>query len=409
MMPESKIHIVGVSGNSLTAEGVALIGPCSLLIVSDALRPVVSRQLPDYPLSRIVPVLPLPAALAAIEEGLARGDVAVLASGDPLFFGIGALLGTRFNPQRLRVAPAISSMQLAFARMGLPWQDAKFLSLHGRKRTPLARQILAFPKVCILTDRHNTPASIARELLETLTPAQIRTCQCFVGEDLGGRQEGQTRGPLDEIAKRQFKEPNVMIVLQEDSGTDGALVFGLREDELAHSRGLITKDEIRAAVIHALALPRRGVLWDLGAGSGSVGIEAARLAEGLEVYAVERHDEQLAHIAANRRRFAVLNLEPVKGEAPEALQLLPDPDRVFIGGSGGNLAGIIDAAAGRLKAGGRIVVSAVLEKTSVEAPPMLHAHGLEVEIKRIEVSRQRYPLTEIVRLNPIAIVSGRKI
>lgn len=393
----------------MTAEGIALITSCSLLVVSDTLLPIVSRHLPDYPLSRIVSVLPLPAALAAIEEGLTRGDVAILASGDPLFFGIGALLGTQFGPQRLRVTPAISSMQLAFARLGLPWHDARFLSLHGRKRTPLARQVLAHPKVCILTDRHNTPASIARELQATLTPEQIDNCQCFVGEDLGGRQENQTRGSLAEIAGRQFKEPNVMIVIQEDSGADGVPVFGLREDELAHSRGLITKDEIRAAIIHALALPRQGVLWDLGAGSGSVGIEAARLAEGLEVYAVERHDEQLAHIAANRRRYAVLNLEPVKGEAPEALERLPDPDRVFIGGSGGNLAGIVAAAAGRLKAGGRIVVSAVLDRTSVEAPPLLHAHGLEVEIRRIEVSRQSYPLTGTVRLNPITIISGRKI
>ncbi len=408
MMPEHIIHLIGVAGNSLAKKDFDLMGKCSAIVVSERMRPDILTGLPDYPSSRIFSVLPLQAALAAIEEGLGRGDVAVLASGDPLFFGIGALVGKHFGTGRLRITPAVSSMQLAFARLGVSWHDAIFLSLHGRERTHLARRILSSSKVCILTDRQNSPANIAQELLATLSPEQIRCCRCFVGEDLGSENERQTLGSLAEIAKNRYSDRNVLIILQNVTDKEAHPVFGLQEHQFQHSRGLITKDEIRAAVIHALALPRRGVFWDIGAGSGSVSLEAARLAEDLDIYAVERHDEQLSHIACNRVRYSAWNIEPVKGEAPEILARLPDPDRVFIGGSGGNLESIINIVSVRLKVGGRIVVTAVLDKTSTDAPQFLYARGLEVEIKKIEVSRQHYPLTDISRLNPISIIIGRK-
>ena len=185
-------------------------------------------------------------------------------------------------------------------------------------------------------------------------------------------------------------------------------VFGLEEREISHSRGLITKNEVRAAVIHALRLPRQGVFWDIGAGSGSVSVEAARLSADLQVFAIEKNAEQLDHIRHNRETFCSANIEVIAGEAPEALAQLPDPDRVFVGGSGGNLARILAAAAGRLKDGGSIVVNAVLAKTGEEAPGRLCSLGLAVEISRITVERQRYPALEINRFNPISLIVGRK-
>ncbi len=408
MRPEHTIHIIGVSGNSLTAKDLALIGSCAMLVAAEKMRPLLTAMLPAYPSSRIIPILPLAAALSAINEGLSGGDVAVLASGDPLFFGIGSLLGKHFGPQQLRIQPAVSSMQLAFARLGLAWHDARFLSLHGRARLGLTRSILACPKLCILTDQENNPPAIAREILTCLPSEQAVHCRCFVGENLGGHEERLTSGSLAEITERQFRDPNVMIILQDGIGRENLPVFGLQENELHHSRGLITKDELRAAAIHALALPRRGVFWDVGAGSGSLSIETARLAEDLEVYAIERHDEQLAHISNNRSRYSAWNVQPVRGEAPAALVDLPPPERIFIGGSGGNLERIIEVSANRLKKGGRIVVSAVLDRTAADAPRFLYAQGLEVEIKRIEVSRQYYPSADICRLNPISIIIGRK-
>lgn len=407
-MPKHIIHLIGVAGNSLAKKDFDFISTCSAIFVSDRMRPVILAGLPDYPSSRIFSILPLQAALSIMKDCLSQGDVAVLASGDPLFFGIGALISKHFDTGQLRITPAVSSMQLAFARIGVAWHDATFLSLHGRERIHLARRILSSSKICILTDGQNTPTDIAQELLAEFTPEQIRGCRCFVGEDLGSDTERLTHGSLKEIAEMQFSDPNVMIILQDIIKKEDDLVFGLQEHDLQHSRGLITKDEIRAAVIHALALPRKGVFWDIGAGSGSVSVEAARLAAHLEVYAIERYDEQFSHITSNRERYSVWNLEPVKGEAPDILHRLPDPDRVFIGGSGGNLEGIINISVDRLKAGGRIVVTAVLDKTCTDAPQYLYAHGLEVDIKRIAVSRQCYPSAETTELNPIAIITGRK-
>jgi precorrin-6Y C5,15-methyltransferase (decarboxylating) CbiT subunit len=139
-----------------------------------------------------------------------------------------------------------------------------------------------------------------------------------------------------------------------------------------------------------------------------VSVEAARLSDDLQVFAIEKNAEQLDHIRRNRETFCSANIEVIAGEAPEVLVQLPDPDRVFVGGSGGNLAQIVAVAAGRLKAGGSIIVNAVLAKTGEEAPRLLSSQGLAVEISRITVERQRYPSPEISRFNPILLIVGRK-
>jgi precorrin-6Y C5,15-methyltransferase (decarboxylating) len=170
------------------------------------------------------------------------------------------------------------------------------------------------------------------------------------------------------------------------------------------------------------------VLWDVGAGSGSVGLEAARLCPGLQVFAIERQDEQVENIHKNRQKFQAWNLQIIQGSAPDALAGLPAPDRVFIGGSGGQLSAIIGHAAERLSPGGRIVVNAVLEKTAQEAPAHLHEQGLTVSLSEIKVVRRHYPQTmdgpvspapgmDEVRpqtmdgqtMHPITIIVGRKI
>lgn len=408
MLTNTKIHILGIAGNSLSKNDVEIMGRCFTIVVSERLRLPVLNSLPDAPVARIIPVTPLKNAVSAIEEGLKIGDVAVLASGDPLFFGIGHLLVKYFGVDRLRITPVVSAMQLAFARLGVAWQDATFLSLHGREFAGMAHSILSSAKVCILTDNKNTPSAIAGNLLAELSPEKILNYTCFVGEYLGTDSEKLTLGSLQDIAKKQFGNLNVMIILR-NTGVQGEdPLFGLQEHEFAHSRGLITKDEIRAAVIHALALPRKGVFWDVGAGSGSISVEVARLAMDLEVFAVEKNIEQINHITANRKKYSTYNLKPVSGEAPEVLVNLPLPDRVFIGGSGGNLEKILTFSAQKLKAGGEIVVTAVLETTTKEAPRFLYSQGLDVQIKRISVSRQTYPHTDCINLNPISIITGRK-
>jgi precorrin-6Y C5,15-methyltransferase (decarboxylating) len=284
-----------------------------------------------------------------------------LASGDPGFFGIATLLSRKLPAGELEVIPAVSSMQAAFAMLGVSWSDARFASLHGRPFAGLAK-VLGAPKIGLLTDEKNTPAKVSRFLVD----AGWGNLEMAVVSDIGMAGESVERGPVGDFAAWTGSAMNVVVLIDGAADTR-PLGPGLPEELFAHPRGRITKREVRAAALGLLSLPREGVMWDVGAGSGSVGIEAALLAPALTVYAVERDAEAFGHVVENRKRLKVANLVPVDGGAPEALELLADPDRVFIGGSGGMLAQVLDLVAGRLKAGGKVVITTVLQETFDEA------------------------------------------
>ncbi|MEN8142380.1 MAG: precorrin-6y C5,15-methyltransferase (decarboxylating) subunit CbiE, partial [Thermodesulfobacteriota bacterium] len=380
----------------------------------------------------VLPMAPLQEMLGAVAAQLEESDVAVLASGDPLFFGVGKKMLATFGAEALEIDPGVSSMQLAFARFKEPWDDAVFVSLHGRSGDNLARMLLAHRKVFVLTDRENSPSMVAETLLEHLRDSgQEQTADSygvFVGENLGLAEERLVTGSLAEISGQSFADLNVMILKAELSRLpaqtklmpsrwkreleQGLVDFsiGLQEGEIVHSRGLITKDEVRAATLHRLRLPARGVFWDIGAGSGSISTEAARLCPQLDVFAAERNDQELGNIRVNIGRYGLHNIRLVDGEAPESLVGLPDPDRVFIGGSGGKLEEIIRYAAKKLADNGRIVVNGVIEQTRQLAPAVLHECGFEVIISEISVSRRVYPATDAGShtFNTIAVIAGIK-
>ncbi len=183
--------------------------------------------------------------------------------------------------------------------------------------------------------------------------------------------------------------------------------FGLTEDEISHSRGLITKNEVRAVTLHQLQLPRQSIFWDIGAGSGSISIEAARTNPRLTVYAVEHKEEELHNIKENIRRYGCFNVIPVSGRAPEVLANLPAPDRVFIGGSSGSLADIVRLVAGRLTADGRLVINGVIKKTITTAPQYMREAGFTVTRSVINVSRKSKNNT-VQNFNPITIMAGTR-
>jgi precorrin-6Y C5,15-methyltransferase (decarboxylating) len=215
-------------------------------------------------------------------------------------------------------------------------------------------------------------------------------------------------GNLFEIAADQFGSLCCMLVLHKPRHELNGPRFGLGEGDICHSRGLITKSEVRAAAIHALGLIPNSILWDVGAGSGSVGLEAARMVPDMLVYAIEKNGEQHRNILNNKSIFDVLNLKLIRGEAPEMLRSLPRPHRIFIGGSGGNLSEIIKVCAAALLPQGRIVVTGVLEKTCKETPALVHGCGFTVNTHRLDVRRNTYPETEEKVFNPITIVVGQK-
>jgi precorrin-6Y C5,15-methyltransferase (decarboxylating) len=403
------IHLLGIDGTGLTLEKSAVLTSCATIFsterFSDFLRPLLVGR----PELRILPISPLAPALSRMEEMLAVSDIAVLAGGDPLFFGIGRTLLRRFGEQRVHIHPAVSSMQLAFARFKIPWDDAHFFSAHGREIDRFVSQIGSLTKVFLLTDAANSPAAIATALLESIGDTNAGQYTIHVAENLGEGSERLTTGTLREIAESTFSGLSTMIIIRQIDAKQGCLPrLGLREQEILHNRGLITKNEVRAATLHSLRLPDEGVFWDIGAGSGSVGLEAAKVFPMLRVYAIERNAEHVCHIRANRQILNAYNVTVIHGDAPGILENLPDPERIFLGGGGNGLQDILCESVRRLKPGGIIVVNAVIEKTRLAAPQILHRLGLSVSLSTISVTRSDYPAENPITLNPITLITGCK-
>lgn len=400
--------LIGVGSQGFTAEQGGMLARCGL-IIGDSRHLALVEGLTAEKLA----ISPLAPALEGIRLGLASGNVGVLASGDPLFFGIGRRLLKEFGADQLIVLPALSTMQEACARFHLPWDDMNMVSLHGRKTLHAPGLLLGREKTFAFTDRHNTPARLARQLADYLEliedEALLAGCRMQVAENLGTTEERLFSGTLAEAVVQDFAELNVLIVTRPGAADENIPLFGLTEEEIAHSRGLITKDAVRAVTLHALRLPSTGVFWDLGAGSGSISVAAARLYPGLTVFAVDQQGEAFANVKRNIRQFGCYNIIPIQGEATAVLGGLPDPDRVFIGGSGGNLSAIIGQAANRLPAGGRMVVNGVIGQTVAEAPQCMADHGLKVELTRVQIERTTFPETVPGKvLNPITVMTGRK-
>jgi precorrin-6Y C5,15-methyltransferase (decarboxylating) len=300
------------------------------------------------------------------------GRVCVLASGDPGFFGIVRALAERFGPGSLDVRPAPSSVSVAFARLGLPWDDAVVVSAHGRPLRAAGRRAALAAKAAVLTSPTSPPEALGKELL-VLGAAHERVVVC---SRLGSSQESVTATDLAGLASGTW-DPVSVVVLLGGGGAAPVLAWGAPEHEFAHRDGMITKAEVRAVALGKLGLPPAGVLWDVGAGSGSVAVECARLSPGLRVLAVDRDVER---VRANAARHGVA-VEAVEGEAPAALAALPDPDRAFVGGGGLD---VLDAVLARLTPGGRVVAAfAALDRAAAAAHRL--GHLVQVGVSRAAV------------------------
>ena len=401
-----KLFVLGIAESVLTAKQESILADCGLIVGTPRLTDLAAH----LPCRRIA-ITPLAAAFDSIHTALRQENVAVLASGDPLFYGIGKKLLAEYPEDIVRIYPALSSIQRACALFKIPWDDAVITSLHGRKPDHIPGLLLKNGKNLILTDADNSPDRIAGLLLdylqligETDLPETIRM---LVAEDLGLESEKLFRGSLLQGSRQTFSPLNILCLLVPNPPEDMAFRFGLTEDFIRHSRGLITKNEVRAASLHQLQLPVKGILWDIGAGSGSLSIEAARSNPELTVYAIEHKEEELENIKNNIVKFRCYNIVPVFGRAPEALAGLPDPDRVFIGGSSGSLSSIIALTAERLQAGGSLVINGVIEKTVHMAPSLMAHHGFTVTSSVVKISRTEAD-GRIRDFNPVTIMTGKR-
>jgi precorrin-6Y C5,15-methyltransferase (decarboxylating) len=355
---------------------------------------------PQFQGERVVLGKDLDGALDRLAALADEAPVCVLASGDPLFFGIGARLLRRLPALDLEFIPHPTSVQWAFARAGLPWDDATWLSLHGRGREGLAARLRRERKVALLTDVESSPRAVARHLLDH----GVRDLEAVLCEDLAGPAERVRRLSLEALAALADVAPlNVLLLLRPEGWSPPNVIPYLPDEAFERRRGLVTKREVRLLALGALGIGSESVIWDVGAGSGSVAIEAALLASSGRCYAVEHDPECLEHLRRNARTHGADNLRVVAGSAPQALEPLEPPDAVFVGGSGGALASILDLALARLRPGGRLVVSAVTLETLEEARRVLARAGAAPEVLLAAFARSA-PLAGRTRLSPLSPV-----
>nr|WP_263327893.1 precorrin-6y C5,15-methyltransferase (decarboxylating) subunit CbiE [Neobacillus sp. Marseille-Q6967] len=328
-------------------------------------------------------------------------NVVILASGDPLFYGIGSYLSSKID---LEIYPYLSSLQLAFAKMRERWQDAYFTSVHGRSIKGLAQRIDGKEKIAILTDTENTPNKIAQYLLSF----GMNEYQAFVGENLGSENERCLWFSLDKMKDAEFSPLNIVILKkigenpQWPIGIDDEAFFQRKPD-----KGLITKKEIRTLSISALRLKEDSIVWDIGTCTGSVAIEAAKIAREGQVFAIEKNEGDLENCKRNFEKFRV-DVTLLHGKAPEGLDTFPDPDAVFIGGTAGGMGDILDICCSRLKDGGRIVLNAVTIENLSEALTAFKERGFQTNITLAQISRSK-PILNLTRfdaLNPIYIIEA---
>lgn len=407
------IHVVGIN-----LDGAAgLVETVRQLVESATILVGSSRHLsyfPHHPAKRIV-LGDFTEAIAEIRHHLAFSQtIVVLVSGDPLFFGLGRLLLAELPPEQLTFHPHLSSVQLAFNRVKVPWQDARIISTHGRSVDELIQVLQqGVDKIAVLTDGTNTPNAIARLLLALDLPSSYSFWVC---ENLGGDDEQIQCFSPETLSRVSFAPLNVVILIRQLNQVQPELdLASLPQLSLPDKMflsfsdrpGLMTKREIRLLVLGELALKPQQIIWDIGAGTGSVSIEIARLFPTSKVYAIEKTAAGTALISQNCCRFQVENILSIHGTAPEILSDLPNPDRIFIGGSGGNLTQILTACS-RLTPGGVLVLALATVEHLNTALAWLKEHNWHYQLLQIQLSRS-VPIAQLTRfapLNPVTIVTA---
>jgi precorrin-6Y C5,15-methyltransferase (decarboxylating) len=383
-----KIAVLGVFGGRVPPGAEGLLANADIVagggIVVEAMAPPGSRQV----------TLGAPESLAAL--GKASGSVVVLASGDPGFFGIVRALGAALGSERLDVRPAPSSVAVAFARIGVPWDDAIVVSPHGGDSRAAVAAALRHPKVAVLTE----PQASAADLVEALAGSGR---QVTVAEALGTPAERLRSGTAESLAGQTFGGPNVVLVL-DGSVMAEAAVWPPRTperwalpDAVFEAAGAVTAVEIRALALASLGPGVGDLVWDVGCGSGSVAIECARL--GAAAIGVDR-DEAAVGVSMRNAAAHGVPVRIVHGEAPGALADLPDPDAVFVSGIDDGLEAVLSVVAGRAR---RAVVVAVSDLDRADAA-LGCLTGFALSATRLAVTRPGNPPADPVTV--IAAVSS---
>ncbi|MEM8945926.1 MAG: precorrin-6y C5,15-methyltransferase (decarboxylating) subunit CbiE [Planctomycetota bacterium] len=352
-----------------------------------------------------------------VEKLVAAGDakIALLVIGDPLFYGLARYLCEQLGQDRCEIIPHVSSMQMAFARVKESWDEAYLTNLANHSLTAVLERIRTADKVGLFTTDQHGPSDVARSLLDH----HIDYFTVYVCENLGAKNERVTRGTVAEIAKDQFESLNVMVLVRDQDVPDRPRdletrsLFGNPDEAFVQStpkHGLLTSAEIRTIALAQMALHSRSVVWDVGAGCGTVSVEAAQLAAGGKVFAIEQDAVDEAFIKENAERFGVGNVVPVLGRAPEVWADLPDPDAIFIEGSGREVVRLAELAFERLQKNGRLVANVISVGALDELRLALAKHTTDVQVWMINVSRGTDQLERLKfdAMNPTFLIAATK-
>ena len=411
----NRITIVGIGDDGmdgLTPQARTTIENADTIVGPKSLLQKLPADTGDHGTRRIESGLTLEALREQILN-LPEGRSVLLAGGDPLFYGIARFLTDTFGKDRFDVIPNVSSMQLAFARVKESWDDAYLSNL---ATTPLDRavdSIRTAESVGLFTTEEKSPSVVA----ETLLDRRIDYFTAYVCENLGTPDETVTQGTLESIRGQQFASMNVMVLVRRGHSAERTdddrrqQLFGNPDDVFLQSRpkrGLLTPTEVRAIALAELGLRNDSVVWDVGAGSGSLAIEAASIAKDGRVYAIEMDAEDYGLMIENAKRFSAAALVPMHGQAPEAFAELPDPDAIFVGGRGRAVPDLVEAAVKRLRRDGRIVVNVGSPDNLVAVTERIEAAGLRSDVRMINIARGRYQMDRVrfAALDPTFLVLG---
>ena len=355
---------------------------------------------------------PIAAHATSTVEGViqqaATKRITVLASGDALFFGIARLFLGRLPAEQLTILPNVTAAQTAASRLHLPWASLRTVTVHGRTDALPWRTILGAEGSVIYCDHHRTPAVVAGQLVQAWPAVANRPATIVANLGANERIEAGTLGELqasDCGGMSMLVLPPVPPPLRHQLPP---LPLGRDDATYAHQRGLITHPEIRAIVLSKLQVGP-GVLWDLGAGSGSVSVEAAGLCESLHVEAVEAKAERCDQIRDNATAAGCRHYHVTHGDSLACLPDLPDPRAIFVGGGGAQVEAIVTAAWARLLPGGNLVVAAIMEQTKLALQatlPTVPRDLLEIAVRRAT------PLgtgTMLKPDNPVSLFIFRKV
>ncbi|MEM8666936.1 MAG: precorrin-6y C5,15-methyltransferase (decarboxylating) subunit CbiE [Planctomycetota bacterium] len=406
----ARIHIVGMGDDGvdgLTGDARSLIDGAEVLIgtarMLDRVESKAERRLVRGDLDE----------LSGTIESLPDKQIVLLASGDPLFYGIARYLTDTFGKDRFEVVPHVSSMQLAFARVKESWDDAYLCNLATQSLDQVVDSVRTAERVGLFTTESISPPVVAEALLDR----RIDYFTAYICENLGTPGETVTQGDLSSIRDQTFAPMNVMVLVRHQgaadrpSGSNRKRLFGNPDDLFLQSRpkrGLLTPSEVRCIALAEMNLTDRSIVWDVGAGSGSLAIEAASIAKSGKVYAIEMDAEDYGLMVENASMFDVPSLIPVHGQAPEAWSDLPDPDAIFVGGTGRMVPDLVSAALGRLADQGRIVVSVSGPDNLVAVQQAIESAGLQADVRMINIARGQYQLDRVrfAALNPTFLVLG---